>query len=141
MHVCVVDPVIRAGEPQYTRPFKTSKLETRSPEPVTFDPERISAWLGQTHQLCSKAVQTEHDPQVYFALWEHTVWMLFLQPRNVVLGPVIREALLRFYIIHYCSKYFFSLKEVHAFIRSYFYLSNALNWTKVIVKTFIQIKL
>ncbi|KTG41407.1 hypothetical protein cypCar_00000832 [Cyprinus carpio] len=56
-------PVIRAGEPQYTRPFKTSKLETRSPEPVTFDPERISAWLGQTHQLCSKAVQTEHDPQ------------------------------------------------------------------------------
>ncbi|XP_016334937.1 uncharacterized protein LOC107683391, partial [Sinocyclocheilus anshuiensis] len=56
-------PVIRAGEPQYAGPFKTSTPETRSPEPVTFDPERISAWLGQTHQLCSKAVQTEHDPQ------------------------------------------------------------------------------
>ncbi|XP_059390283.1 uncharacterized protein LOC132123573 [Carassius carassius] len=56
-------PVIRAGEPQNAGPFKTSTPETRSPEPVTFDPERISAWLGQTHQLCSKAVQTEHDPQ------------------------------------------------------------------------------
>ncbi|XP_016429413.1 nesprin-2 isoform X3 [Sinocyclocheilus rhinocerous] len=56
-------PVIRAGEPQYAGPFKTSTPETRSPEPVTFDPERVSAWLGQTHQLYSKAVQTEHDPQ------------------------------------------------------------------------------
>ncbi|KAK9962267.1 hypothetical protein ABG768_007639 [Culter alburnus] len=54
-------PVIRAGKPQFARPFKTSTPETRSPEPVTFD--RISAWLGQTHQLCSKAVQTEHVSQ------------------------------------------------------------------------------
>ncbi|RXN07667.1 nesprin-4 isoform X1 [Labeo rohita] len=56
-------PDIRAGKPQYAGPFKTSTPETRSPEPVTFDPERISAWLGQTHQLCSKAVQTEPDLQ------------------------------------------------------------------------------
>ncbi|XP_016317585.1 uncharacterized protein LOC107669729 isoform X2 [Sinocyclocheilus anshuiensis] len=56
-------PVIRAGKHQYAGPFKTSTPETRAPESVTFDPERISAWLGQTHQLCSKAVQTEHDPQ------------------------------------------------------------------------------
>ncbi|XP_016133716.1 nesprin-2 isoform X2 [Sinocyclocheilus grahami] len=56
-------PDIRAGEPQDAGPFKTSTPETRSPEPVTFDPERISAWLGQAHQLCSKAVQTKHDPQ------------------------------------------------------------------------------
>ncbi|KAK2880935.1 hypothetical protein Q8A67_018203 [Cirrhinus molitorella] len=53
----------RAGKPQYAEPFKTSTPETRSPESMTFDPERISAWLGQTHQHCSKAVQTEHDPQ------------------------------------------------------------------------------
>lgn len=67
LHVCVVDTVIRAGKHQYAGPFKSSTPETRAPESVTFDPERISAWLGQTHQLCSKAVQTEHDPQVYFA--------------------------------------------------------------------------
>lgn len=57
---------IRAGKPQYARPFKTSTPETRSPEPVNFDSDRISAWLGQTHQLCSKAVQTEHVSQVHF---------------------------------------------------------------------------
>ncbi|XP_077064313.1 uncharacterized protein LOC143716063 [Siphateles boraxobius] len=56
-------PVIRAGNPQYARQFKTSTPETRSPEPLTFDPDRISAWLGQTHQLCSKAIQTEHVSQ------------------------------------------------------------------------------
>ncbi|XP_067307821.1 nesprin-2 isoform X2 [Pseudorasbora parva] len=56
-------PVIRPGKPQYARPFKTSTPETRSPEPLTFDPDRISAWLGQAHQLCSKAVQTENDLQ------------------------------------------------------------------------------
>ncbi|KAF4104221.1 hypothetical protein G5714_015208 [Onychostoma macrolepis] len=56
-------PVIRAGKHQYAGSFKTCTPETRAPESVTFDPERISAWLGQTHQLCSKAVQTEHDPQ------------------------------------------------------------------------------
>uniref|UniRef100_A0A673HM51 Uncharacterized LOC107714189 n=1 Tax=Sinocyclocheilus rhinocerous TaxID=307959 RepID=A0A673HM51_9TELE len=55
--------VIRTGKHQYAGPFKTSTPGTRAPESVTFDPERISAWLGQTHQLCSKAVQTEHDPQ------------------------------------------------------------------------------
>lgn len=52
--------VIRDSKPQHASPFKTSTPETRSSEPVTFDPERISAWLGQTHQLCSKAVQTDH---------------------------------------------------------------------------------
>lgn len=56
-------PVIRASKPQYAGSFKTSTPETRSSEQATFDPERISAWLGQTHQLCSKAVQTEHTPQ------------------------------------------------------------------------------
>ncbi|KAG1929899.1 nesprin-2 [Pimephales promelas] len=56
-------PVIRASKPQYAKQFKTSTPETRSPEHVTFDPDRISAWLGQTHQLCSKAVQTEHVSQ------------------------------------------------------------------------------
>ncbi|XP_052433262.1 nesprin-2 isoform X1 [Carassius gibelio] len=57
-------PVIRTGKHEYAGPFKTRATpETGAPESVTFDPERISAWLGQTHQLCSKAVQTEHDPQ------------------------------------------------------------------------------
>ncbi|XP_059370216.1 uncharacterized protein si:ch211-137a8.2 [Carassius carassius] len=57
-------PVIRTGKHQYAEPFKTRATpETRAPESVTFDPDRISAWLGQTHQLCSKAVQTEHDAQ------------------------------------------------------------------------------
>ncbi|KAK7171919.1 hypothetical protein R3I93_004274 [Phoxinus phoxinus] len=56
-------PVIRDGKPHYARQFKTSTPESRSPEPVTFDPDRISAWLGQTNQLCSKAVQTEHASQ------------------------------------------------------------------------------
>jgi len=63
--------VIRASKPQYAKQFKTSTPETRSPEHVTFDPDRISTWLGQTHQLCSKAVQTEHVSQVQFA------WNLF----------------------------------------------------------------
>ncbi|XP_055052701.2 nesprin-1 [Misgurnus anguillicaudatus] len=56
-------PVIRASKPQYAGSFKTSTPETRSSDPVTFDPERISAWLGQAHQLCTKAVQTEHTQQ------------------------------------------------------------------------------
>lgn len=56
-------PVIRAGRPQFAGQFQTSTPEIRSPELLTFDPERISAWLGQTHQVCTKAVQTEHDPQ------------------------------------------------------------------------------
>ncbi|XP_051962594.1 uncharacterized protein si:ch211-137a8.2 [Xyrauchen texanus] len=56
-------PVSRDCKPLYPGPFKTSTPETLSPEPVTFDLERISAWLGQSHQLCSKAVQTEHVPQ------------------------------------------------------------------------------
>ncbi|ROK28166.1 Nesprin-2 [Anabarilius grahami] len=60
-------PVIRAGKPQYARPFKTSTPETRSHEPVAFDSDRISAWLGQTHQLCSKAVQTEHVSQFFIS--------------------------------------------------------------------------
>lgn len=65
--MCLFLIVIRAGKPQHARQFKTSTPETRSPEPVTFDPDRICAWLGQTHQLCSKAVQTEHVSQVHFA--------------------------------------------------------------------------
>ncbi len=92
LHVCVVNTVIRADKHQYAGPFKTSTPETRAPESVTFDPERISAWLGQTHQLCSKAIQTGHDPQVYFAKCKCTIWVFFLLPRNIVLGPVIREA-------------------------------------------------
>ncbi|XP_036393185.1 nesprin-2 [Megalops cyprinoides] len=44
---------------------KTSTPSEHSPEPVAFDPERISAWLGyiptvQERRPCSKAVQTEH---------------------------------------------------------------------------------
>ncbi|KAL7848917.1 hypothetical protein SRHO_G00205400 [Serrasalmus rhombeus] len=54
-----------AGRLQYDRLWKTSTPDSRSPEPVNFDPERISAWLGQTHRLCSKAVQTELTPQRY----------------------------------------------------------------------------
>ncbi|TRY92999.1 hypothetical protein DNTS_011611 [Danionella cerebrum] len=46
-----------------TRAFQMSTPESRESDPVTFDHERISAWLGQTQQLCSKAVQTEDVPQ------------------------------------------------------------------------------
>ncbi|XP_036452768.1 nesprin-1 [Colossoma macropomum] len=56
-------PVPDAGRLQYDGLWKTSTPDSHSPEPVTFDPERISAWLGQTHRLCSKAVQTELAPQ------------------------------------------------------------------------------
>ncbi|XP_051966325.1 nesprin-2-like [Xyrauchen texanus] len=56
-------PVGRACKPQYPGQFKTSTPETRPLEPGTFDLERISAWLGQSHQICSKAVQTKHVPQ------------------------------------------------------------------------------
>ncbi|XP_051534733.1 nesprin-2-like [Myxocyprinus asiaticus] len=49
-------PVDRACKPQYPGPFKISTPETRPPEPGTFDLERISAWLGQSHQICFKAV-------------------------------------------------------------------------------------
>ncbi|KAL6471219.1 hypothetical protein MHYP_G00198690 [Metynnis hypsauchen] len=56
-------PVPDAGRLQYDRLWKTSTPDSHSPEPVTFDHERISAWLGQTHRLCSKAVQTELAPQ------------------------------------------------------------------------------
>ncbi|KAI4896627.1 hypothetical protein NFI96_029888, partial [Prochilodus magdalenae] len=56
-------PVPDAGRPQYSRLWTTSTPDSHLPEPVTFDPERISAWLGQTHRLYSKAVQTEPVPQ------------------------------------------------------------------------------
>ncbi|XP_072547996.1 uncharacterized protein [Salminus brasiliensis] len=52
-------PLPDTGRPWCGGLWKTSTPDPRSSEPVTFDPERISAWLGQTHRLCSKAVQTE----------------------------------------------------------------------------------
>ncbi|XP_076833140.1 uncharacterized protein LOC143478089 isoform X2 [Brachyhypopomus gauderio] len=52
-----------AEGPQYAGLWKTSTPGSHSLEPVTFDPDRISAWLGQSHRLCSKAVQTECAPQ------------------------------------------------------------------------------
>ncbi|XP_007236898.3 nesprin-1 [Astyanax mexicanus] len=56
-------PVPDTGRPWCGGLWKTSTPNLHSVEPVTFDPERISAWLGQTHRLCSKAVQTEHTLQ------------------------------------------------------------------------------
>ncbi|XP_041730864.2 uncharacterized protein LOC121562730 isoform X2 [Coregonus clupeaformis] len=60
---------VRDGRPLLSGHWMTSTPDGPSPEPVTFDPARISAWLGQTHRhtvpsvqqhrACSKAVQTD----------------------------------------------------------------------------------
>ncbi|XP_010892168.2 uncharacterized protein si:ch211-137a8.2 [Esox lucius] len=66
---------VRYGGPLLTGHWTASILDRPSSEPVTFDPSRISAWLGQTHGhpsvlprtqqqvACSKAVQTDGDQQ------------------------------------------------------------------------------
>ncbi|XP_028816938.1 nesprin-2 isoform X2 [Denticeps clupeoides] len=43
---------------EHLAPWKSSTPKERCPEPVTFDPERISAWLGQTHQHASASRST-----------------------------------------------------------------------------------
>lgn len=48
----------------YASFWKTSTPDSKSPQPVTFKSDRVSAWLVQTPRLCSRAVQTEHAPQV-----------------------------------------------------------------------------
>uniref|UniRef100_A0A4W5MLK1 KASH domain-containing protein n=1 Tax=Hucho hucho TaxID=62062 RepID=A0A4W5MLK1_9TELE len=60
---------VRDDRPLLSGHWTTSTPDGPSPEPVTFDPARISAWLGQTHghsvpsvqqhRACSKAVQTD----------------------------------------------------------------------------------
>ncbi|KAK1786040.1 hypothetical protein P4O66_017766 [Electrophorus voltai] len=52
-----------ANGPQHASLWKTSTPGSHSHELVSFDPDRISAWLGQSHQLCSKGVQTECTSQ------------------------------------------------------------------------------
>ncbi|KAM9442188.1 nesprin-1-like isoform 1-T5 [Salvelinus alpinus] len=64
---------VRDDRPLLSGCWMTSTPDGPYPEPVTFDPARISAWLGQTHghtvpsrvpsvqqrRACSKAVQTD----------------------------------------------------------------------------------
>ncbi|KAL2096537.1 hypothetical protein ACEWY4_008685 [Coilia grayii] len=63
-----------SGHPRHHALRHTSTPAGRFPEPVTFDPERVSAWLGQTGRLvametdrrpCSKSVQTEHTLECF----------------------------------------------------------------------------
>ncbi|XP_055752121.1 uncharacterized protein LOC129832232 [Salvelinus fontinalis] len=64
---------VRDGKPLLSGHWTTSMPDGPSQEPVNFDPDRISAWLGQTHghtvpsiapsvqqhRACSKVVQTD----------------------------------------------------------------------------------
>ncbi|CDQ62879.1 unnamed protein product [Oncorhynchus mykiss] len=77
---------VRDGKPLLSGHWMTSMPDGPSQEPVSFDPDRISAWLGQTHghTVPSKAPSVQQHRACSKVFQTDSTWKVHLKPSKTL---------------------------------------------------------